>query len=113
MRFVLLSAAVGLLIAFLFAGAWQMLEGRMDLYRSVHPFLSAVQTLLWPSSFFMIAAAGGGPLYWQLLGLAALVNGFFYGLIGLLVWLGAYKTGIGFVAAALLLLLTWAFLFTF
>ena len=110
LRFVLLPAAVGAVVAIVCAAVWLLLERDVSVYRAVESGFAIVQTLVWPTSVFMIGAAGGGSLYWELLLISTLANAILYGLLGYLIWIGVNKHGAALFAAILILLVLWGIL---
>lgn len=99
-RFIAVFAFSGVLVAFVLNAFWSLFERSIHAGHYYFPVLKGT-LLFFPASIGTIAI--GGATYWSLAHFVLIaLNGVFYAVFGLLVWLGLRRHG-GFLALGVVL----------
>ena len=112
-RFVAAASALGAMIAVVWWLAYYVVGGASPDFRSYLfnvPGLDTLLLLLWPTSILLLGDPTDSNL--GLLLLAAIGNVLLYGILGLLLWLGIYRSRAILLAPVLLIAGIWALLFS-
>lgn len=104
-KFTAVSAAVGLVIPFLFLGTWHFLNQYHNL--QVGLVAEKIMLLLWPTSFMTLPASTDAGFERKLLLFSLACNVIVYSLIGALIWLALRKHAIFFGVAGLAVIAMW------
>lgn len=91
LRFTLISLSLGLIIPLilLLVGGWFDYFSPANLPAQL--YFQYIVLMLWPVSIINVGGAGGGALAIQLIIISLALNVIFYGLLGVLIWLGIKK----------------------